>query len=136
MNSWQQQGLALLRILTGLLMTYHGLEIFDNVKMEEYAKWEVVQTLPSPVLMVYFGKGIELVTGVLLTIGLMTRTAALLMALNMFVICFKVGGGKFYYEDQHPFIFGLLGLVFFFTGPVRWSLGQKIFKQNPDAFTS
>ena len=136
MNSWQLQGLAVLRILTGLLMTYHDLEIFDNAKMAEYAKWEVVQTLPSPLLMVYLGKGIELVTGVLVTVGLVTRIASLLMAINMFIICFKVGGGKFYYEDQHPFLFGLLGLVFFFAGPVRWSLDQKIFKQKADAFTT
>ena len=73
MKNWQSQGLAVLRILTGMLMAYHGLEIFDSEKMAEYAKWEVVQTLPSPLLMVYLGKGIELVTGVLLTVGLMTR---------------------------------------------------------------
>lgn len=129
-KSWHLRGLAILRILTGLLMAYHGLEIFDQDKMAEYAKWEVLQTLPSPLLMIYVGKGIELVSGVLLTIGLLTRTAALVMAINMFVICFKVGGGKFYYEDQHPFLFGLLALVFFFTGPVCWSLDQIIFKKH------
>ncbi|MDO9375988.1 MAG: DoxX family protein [Ferruginibacter sp.] len=135
MNNWQLQGLAILRIITGLLMAYHGLEVFDPGKMTEYAKWEVLQTLPSPLLMVYFGKGIELVTGVLLTIGLLTRTVALIMAINMFVICFRVGTGKFYYEDQHPFLFGLLGLVFFFTGPVCWSLDQVIFKKARNAYT-
>lgn len=121
---WQQNGLAVIRIITGLLMAYHGWEIFDNTKMAEYAKWEVIQTLPAPQLMVYVGKAVELLTGLCFVFGIFTRIAALLMALNMLFICFKVGNGRFYYEDQHPFIFAILALVFFFTGPVKWSLDQ------------
>ena len=123
--NWRQTGLALLRILTGLLMAYHGWEVFDKAKMADYAKWDVIQTLPAPLLLVYVGKGIELVTGLCLTLGIFTRIAALLMAGNMLFICFAVGNGKFYYEDQHPFIFAMLALVFFFTGPVKWSLDRK-----------
>jgi putative oxidoreductase len=41
-----------------------------------------------------------------------------------------VGAGKFYYEDQHPFIFALLALVFFFTGPVQWSLDKIVFNKK------
>jgi putative oxidoreductase len=123
-NSWQQTGLACIRILTGLLMAYHGWEIFDAAKVAEYAKWDVIQSLPAPKASVYVGKGLELVTGVLLALGLFTRIAAVLMAVNMLFICFKIGNGRFYYEDQHPFLFAVLALVFFFTGPVKWSLDQ------------
>lgn len=128
--AWQNNGLASLRIITGLLMAYHGLEVFDAAKINEYAKWEVLQSLPAPRGLVYIGKGIELVTGILFVVGLFTRPAALLMAINMLFICFKVGHGEFYYADQHPFIFAMLALVFFFTGPVKWSLDQLIFQQK------
>ena len=35
---WQNNGLALIRIVTGLLMAYHGLEVFERSKMAEYLK--------------------------------------------------------------------------------------------------
>ena len=128
LRSWQYNGLAILRIVTGLLMAYHGWEVFDNNKMIEYSKWDVVKTLPAPLFMVYGGKGLEFVSGVLLALGLFTRPAALLMAVNMLFICFRIGNGKFYFEDQHPFIFAMMALVFFFAGPVKWSIDQLIFK--------
>jgi len=127
---WQNNGLAILRIITGLLMVYHGWEIFDGNKMNEYAKWDSVKALPAPTFIVYLGKGLELVPGMLLILGLFTRPAALLMAINMLFICFKIGHGKFYYEDQHPFLFALLALVFLFTGPIKWSIDQLIFRQK------
>ncbi len=128
LRSWQHNGLAILRIVTGLLMVYHGWEVFDSNKMNEYSKWEVVKTLPAPLFMVYAGKALEFSSGALLALGLFTRTAALLMAVNMLFICFRIGNGKFYYEDQHPFIFAMMALVFFFAGPVKWSIDQLMFK--------
>ena len=103
-------------------MTYHGLEIFDRQKMLPYMEWDIVKSLPAPELLVYIGKGIEFVSGICFVLGLFTRIAAVLMAADMLFICFKIGSGKFYYEDQHPFLFALIALVFFFTGPVKWSL--------------
>jgi putative oxidoreductase len=127
---WQKQGMLLLRVATGLLMAYHGLEVFKPETIKGYAQWDVIKKLPAPLLMAYLGKGLELVTGVLLTIGLCTRVAALFMAINMFFICFKIGNGKFYYEDQHPFIFGLLALVFFFSGPGIAAADNFLFKKK------
>ncbi|MEP7144081.1 MAG: DoxX family protein [Ferruginibacter sp.] len=126
---WQNSGLALLRIITGLLMAYHGWEIFDSGKMAEYAKYDSIKALPAPLFMAYLGKGIELLSGILLTLGLFTRLAALSMAITMLFICFKIGNGKFYYDDQHPFLFVMLAMVFFFTGPLKWSVDQLVFKK-------
>lgn len=124
----QRNGLVFLRIVTGLLMAYHGLEIFKPELIKGYADWDKIKVLPYPLVAAYIGKGLEFVTGVLLTIGLFTRIAALLMFLNMMVICFYIATGKFWYEDQHPFIFGLLALVFFFTGPIKLSFDHVLFK--------
>lgn len=126
---WQDNGLATIRIITGLLMAYHGLDVFDRPTMEVYLKWEVIKGLPAPEFMVYLGKSLELVSGLCFVFGLLTRIAALAMAADMLFICFKIGNGKFYYEDQHPFLFAVLALIFFFTGPVKWSLDKLWFKK-------
>lgn len=125
---WQDSGLAALRIITGLMMMYHGWEIFDSAVINDYATWDMIKTLPAPLTMVYLGKGLELVTGLCFVLGLFTRISALLMAVNMLFICFKIGNGKFYYQDQHPFLFAMIAMVFFFTGPVKWSLDKLWFK--------
>lgn len=127
-QNWQQNGLAVVRILTGLLMFYHGLEIFDPGTMKKYLEWDVIIALPFPGFMTYLGKGIELITGLFFILGLFTRMAALIMAVNMLFICFYIGSGKFYYEDQHPFIFAMLATVFFFTGSVKFGLDNHFFK--------
>jgi len=127
---WRDNGLAVLRIITGMLMTYHGAEIFDRTKMLPYMEWDVIKSLPAPEIMLYIGKGLEFVTGLCFVFGLFTRIAAVFMAVDMLFICFKVGGGKFYYQDQHPFLFAMIALVFFFTGPVKWSLDKRLFNKR------
>jgi putative oxidoreductase len=126
---YAKEGLASLRILVGLLMAYHGLEIFNADVMAEYAKWEVIKTLPFSNSIAYVGKAIELISGICLSLGALTRIAAAFMAINMLFICFKIGEGRFYYQDQHPFLFALIALVFFFTGPVKWAVDFKLFKK-------
>lgn len=120
-----EKGLAIVRIAAGLLMAYHGLEVFDRTLMTEYAGWDVIKRLPAPELMAYLGKGLELLTGLLLAAGLFTRLSGLLIMANMLFICFFIGNGKFWYGDQHPFLFALIGFLFFMTGPGAWSLSRK-----------
>jgi len=123
------RGMAVLRIITGLLMAYHGLEVFSTETMNMYMGWDSVKALPAGNFMVYAGKAGELVSGILLTIGLFTRWAAVAMAVIMFFICFFIGSGKFWYEDQHPFLFGMMALVFTIFGPGAWALDNKISKK-------
>ncbi len=125
-----KEGLAVLRILTGLLMAYHGLEVFNAEAMNEYAKWDVIKSLPFSNGIAYVGKGLELVSGICLALGAFTRVASLMMAINMLFICFKIGNGRFYYEDQHPFLFAVIALVFFFTGPLKWAIDFMLFKKS------
>ncbi len=123
-----EESLAIVRIAVGLMMAYHGLEIFNPELMAGYAKWEVIQKLPFPDYIAYVGKGIEFVTGVAFVLGVFTRIAAVFMAGNMLFICFFIGNGRFYYEEQHPFLFAVLAVIFVFTGPMKWALDFKFFK--------
>lgn len=120
----QQSGLAVIRIIVGLLMVYHGWEVFDAGKIKEYADWDSFKKFASPLPVVYIGKGAELLAGILLTIGLFTRIVAAILTGAMLYITFFVGSGKIWYEDQHPFLFVLLALVFFFSGAGKWSVTE------------
>jgi putative oxidoreductase len=128
--TWQQNGLVALRIITGLLMLYHGLEIFNAETMKMYQGWDVIKALPFSNIMPYVGKSIELVTGILFVLGLFTRVSAIFMSGNMLFICFYIGSGKFYYQDQHPFLFAMLALIFFFTGSVKFGLDNYFTKKT------
>src|ERR1700730_9567507 len=131
---WQNTGLGLIRILVGAFMVYHGSEVFDQDKMNGYEKWLTDLHFPSPALMAYLGKGSEFVGGIFLTLGLFTRLAIIPLIITMAVICFGMGHGKIFMDDQHPFLFILLFLVFFFCGPGSWSLDKLIFKKNEPKF--
>lgn len=126
---WLSEGLFLVRIVLGFFMAYHGWEVFDAAKMKEYAAWDTFKNSASPAFMVYLGKSAELVGGILLMLGLFTRAGALIIAITMAYIAFFVGNGKVWYEDQHPFMFVLLALVFVFTGPGRFSLDARLFRK-------
>jgi len=125
------KSVATARIAVGLLITYHGLEVFDAELMKGYESWETFKDFPAK-FTVYFGKVSELAAGVLLALGLFTRLAAILTTNTFSFITFFVGHGIFWYDDQHPFLFVLFGLLFFFTGPCAWSLDGLLFRKQTD----
>src|SRR5687768_11141667 len=125
---WLHPGLAITRIIVGLFMIYHGWEVFDAEKMKGYLDWDSFKGFSSPSAMVYMGKIAELVGGILFCLGLLTRLAAVMIAVTMLYISFFVGDGRVWYEEQHPFLFVLLAMVFFFCGPGNFSLDKIISK--------
>lgn len=121
---WQKSGLALIRILVGIFMVYHGLEFLDAAKMKEYSTWAPTKSFSHPLLLAYIGKIAELIGGLLLGFGFMTRLGVIILLLPMLYIAFLIGNGKIWYDDQYPFLFALLALVFFFNGPGAWSIDK------------
>ena len=127
---WQNQGIALVRMIVGFFMIYHGWEVFDPKAMEGYLGWDQFKNMSARKFLVYLGKGTELVGGIFLFIGLFTRLACLVLIITMLYITFVVSHGKIWYEDQHPFLFVLLGFVFLFTGPGSMSLDRILFQKS------
>lgn len=123
-----KQGIGLLRILIGALIAYHGQEVFNPQLMNEYSTWDAFDKSNAR-LLVYVGKSSELISGISLMLGLFTRVGALITIGTLSYITFFIGNGKFWYEDQHPFMFVLFGLLFLFTGPGAWSIDGMIFKK-------
>jgi len=129
---WRGNGLALVRIIVGSFLIYHGCEMFDTPAMNEYFKWDMFKDSSLAKLLVYGGKVAELLTGVLLVLGLLTRIACIILICTLGYIAFFVGHGKIWYEDQYPFLFVVIGFIFFFTGPGSFSLDSVIFKNKSD----
>jgi len=120
-------GLTFIRLAVGFFMIYHGWEIFNEGKMNEYLQWDIFKNSQEKKILVYAGKAAELISGLLLFVGLFTRIASILLAGIMLYVSLLVGHGKIWNEDQHPFLFVLLGLVFLFTGPGKLSVDQLLF---------
>ena len=126
------QTLALLRMVVGALLIFHGKEVFQPELMKSYLDWEPFQG-EGGAFLVYLGKSAELVAGILLLLGLFTRIGALICIGTLGYITFVMGEGRFWYEEQHPFMFVLFGLLFLFTGPGSWSLDGRLFMRGSNS---
>jgi len=127
-ESW---GIALVRIITGALLVFHGWECFDATKMTMYTGWFTDRHYANPAAWAYAGKIAELLAGIGFVLGLFTRVAALGSIAAFAGIIFLLGDkGKILEGDQHPFLFILLSLVFLFTGPGALSLDGFLFKHK------
>ena len=113
---------ALLRMVTGFLVLYHGWEVFNPSLMADNARWLAELQFPAPSFTAYLGKGTEFAAGACLMAGLATRFAAIPIMLVMLTIAFGMGHGKVWYEDQHPFMFVLLSVLFLSGGAGKWSV--------------
>ena len=127
---WQNNGIALIRMIIGISLIYHGWETFNSAVMSEYLKWDMFKDSKAAKILVYAGKIAELTSGVLLLLGLFTRVACIILICTMAYIAFFVGHGKIWYEDQYPFLFVIIGFIFIFTGPGALSLDRLIFKNK------
>lgn len=128
---FQSQGIAIVRIITGILLVYHGWETFDEVKMTMYSGWFTERHYSNPEAWAYAGKIAELVAGIGFIFGMFTSIASLISIAAFTGIIFILGDkGKIFEGDQHPFLFILLSLVFFFTGPGTWSIDRIFLKKN------
>lgn len=116
---------ALIRIIIGLFLIYHGKEVFEFDKIAEYAKWDVFKNFSQAYWLPFLGKAAELVAGIMLVLVFKTRWASALLVGTMLFIAFFIGHGKVWYEDQHPFLFALFGLQYFFVGAGIWSLDNR-----------
>jgi uncharacterized membrane protein YphA (DoxX/SURF4 family) len=127
----QNHGIALVRIITGILLVWHGWETFDAEKMKMYTGWFVERKYTNPEIWAYTGKVAELLAGIGFVLGLFTRLASLAAIAAFAGIIFILGDkGKIFQGDQHPFLFILLALVFFFTGGGSFSLDNYFFQKK------
>ena len=90
-------GIALVRIMTGIIFLAHGYMKFFIVGVDGAVNMFAQMGVPAPSLTAPFVATVEMVGGIALILGLLTRLAALALAIDMFVavVLVKIKGGFF-----------------------------------------
>src|SRR4051812_27616468 len=127
LSRWQPQLLAVLRIFTGLLFLEHATQKF-------FAFPAPFPVHPLPPLLVAAGV-IELVAGVLVTIGLFTRLAAFVasgeMAVAYFMKHFTKGLWPAVNNGEAAILFCFIFLYLAAAGAGAWSIDSARMRNAP-----
>jgi putative oxidoreductase len=127
LSRWQPQLLATLRIVTALLFLQHGLSKFFG--------FPVPFPMPGPLPPLLMAAGvIELVAGVLITIGLLTRFAAFIasgeMAVAYWMQHFPQSFWPLANKGESAILFCFVFLYIAAAGPGAWSLDAAMFRSR------
>jgi putative oxidoreductase len=127
LSRWQPQLLAILRIVTALLFLQHGLSKFFG--------FPVPFPMPGPLPPLLMAAGvIELVAGVLITIGLFTRLAAFVasgeMAVAYWMQHFPQSFWPLANKGESAILFCFVFLYIAAAGPGAWSLDAAMFRSR------
>lgn len=115
---------ALMRIVTGFMFSFHGVQILFGV-LSDYPK-------PPVMSQIWFGGVIELIGGLAVMLGLKSRLAAFLCSGTMAVAYFQFHwkfqlGRNFFPALNQGELAALYCFIFFFIacrGGVKWSLDK------------
>jgi len=119
LSRWQPQALALLRIVTGLLFLEHATQKFFAFPIS----FPVPGSLPPQLVA---AGAIELVAGVLITVGFFTRLAAFIasgeMAVAYFLMHFPKGFWPAVNMGEAAILYCFIFLYLAATGAGAWSV--------------
>ncbi len=116
-------GLALIRVLTGIILIKVGIEIFSKESMSGYVQWLTDLRFPLPKIMAYVGKLAELIGGVSFILGYGVRWSSVPVIVTMAVITFIMGEGSI---TDNAFLILMLAAVYLCLGSGGWSIDHMI----------
>ena len=128
LSRWQPQLLALLRIFAGLLFLEHA--------TQKFFAFPAPFAMPGPLPPMLMAAGvIELVAGVLITIGLFTRLAAFIasgeMAIGYFLMHFPQGFWPAVNKGEAAILFCFVFLYLAAAGPGAWNVDAARTRNAP-----
>jgi putative oxidoreductase len=125
LNSLQPLGALILRLALGLSMAVHGYQkVVPHGALNHYAHYIV--TLGIPYWLGYVSAFTEFVGGMFLVIGLLTRFAAALIAINMLVALFIVGIHQGFGIYNYIIALAAIAIMLVFYGAGTMALDRKI----------
>jgi putative oxidoreductase len=118
MNKKQEIALGLLRVVIGIVFIAHGYQKFFQYGIHNVAGMFGQIGIPLPVLSAYLAASAELFGGIALLLGLLTRVAAIPVAVNMIVAILQVHlkGGFFLPNGFEYALVMLAANIAFITG--------------------
>ncbi len=129
-------GLLLLRVFVGFGLAAHGYTKFFGEKgIAGFAGFLASLGVPKPETAAYVSATTELVGGILVGIGLLTRLAAAPLAFNMFVAAFTAHRASYFITNNPPGMeyalnLGVVFLAIVLTGPGRFSVDYRLFSRR------
>jgi putative oxidoreductase len=125
LDSMQPIGALFMRLALGLSMSVHGYEkVIPRGALSHFAHY--VAGLGLPYWLGYISAFTELVGGVLLILGLLTRLSAALVAVNMLVAFFTVGLHQGFGIYNYILALAVIAIMLTFYGPGALALDRKI----------
>ncbi|EJT05371.1 DoxX family membrane protein [Rhizobium phaseoli] len=121
LSAYRPYGLAALRIITALLFIEHG-----TMKLFGFPASQMSGSLPPLMLFAAF---LELVGGILILVGLLTRPVAFLLAGEMAVAYFMAHAPNSFFpavnQGDAAILFCFVFLYLFFSGPGAFSVDNR-----------
>jgi putative oxidoreductase len=125
LNSLQPIGALLMRLILGVSIAAHGYQkVLPVSALHHYAHY--VTTLGLPYWLGYVSAYTEFAGGILLLLGLFTRLAAFLVAINMLVAFFTVGIHQGFGIYNYILALAVLAIMLLFYGAGTLALDRKI----------
>jgi putative oxidoreductase len=125
LTSLQPFGALLMRLALGVSVAVHGYgKVVPHGALNHYVHY--IATLGIPAWLGYVSAYTEFVGGILLIIGLLTRFAAALIAINMLVAFVFVGLHQGFGIYNYILALAALGIMLTFYGAGSLALDRKI----------
>jgi putative oxidoreductase len=125
LNSLQPIGALFMRLILGVSMAVHGYQkVLPVSALHHYAHY--VATLGLPYWLGYVSAYTEFVGGILLVLGLFTRLAAFLVAINMLAAFVTVGIHQGFGIYNYILALAVLAIMLLFYGAGAMALDRKI----------
>jgi putative oxidoreductase len=119
-----------MRFATGIVLFPHGIQKIFFKTIAQYTQFIAAKGLPFPELLAYLTFFAESVAAACLAIGLLTRIAAAMIGIEMFVIVllFQWQYGYFWTDRgyEYALLWLLLCIAIFFQGGGRYSIDRAI----------
>lgn len=117
-------GLLLLRVSAGLTLAFaHG---FDKIPPGDHGADVAELGVPLPMLAAWLSALAEAVAPLLVAVGLLTRPAALVVAINMAVAFTLAHGGRAFADGEKAFLYLAIMLAIMFVGSGRLSVDRML----------
>lgn len=122
--------ILLIRVWVGVIFIYHGLSIWHQSNMQDFAEDLKTLNIPLPILNAWLCKTSEFFGGIFLVIGFLKRPACIFLIIDILVATFVGGKGELLQEGRTPFILLICCLTILLSTPDKQSIDSLIFKKK------